>query len=57
MGEEERYVSRLVQNGNDTHAGVRQRAGTVQDLLQDGIEVKALVDAKRRFGQHGQADA
>ena len=45
-GEEVRYPSRIVQEGDDAIAGFGERPGGVQNALQHRVEVEAFVDAQ-----------
>ena len=56
-GEEVLYASRIVEEGNHAAAGMGQRPRGVQHLLQDGLEVEALVDAEGGLAQRGQPAA
>ena len=45
----------LVEGDNPAVAGTSQRPGAVYDLLQDGVQIQALIDAKAGLNQPGQA--
>ena len=44
----------LVEGGNPAVAGTGQRPGAVDDLLQDDVQVQALIDAQAGLAQPGQ---
>ena len=53
-GEEVRYPSRIVQEGDHPVAGFGERPGGVQNALQHRVEVEAFVDAQAGRAQPGQ---
>ena len=53
-GEEVRYPSRIVQEGDDTVAGFGQRPDGDQNALQHRVEVEAFVDAQAGLAQPEQ---
>ena len=53
-GQEVLYLPGLVQQDEGPVAGAGQRPGAVQDPLQNGVEVQALVDAQAGLAQPGQ---
>ena len=52
--EEVLYPPPIVQEGDDAVAGAGQRPGAVQDPLEHGVEVQALVDAQAGLAEAGQ---
>ena len=52
--EEVLYPPPVVQEGDDPVAGAGQRPGAVQDPLEHGVEVQALVDAQAGLAEAGQ---
>ena len=49
------HLARPVHEGDDAIPRSRQRTGAVQDPLEHGLEVEALVDALAGLGEPGQA--
>ena len=46
---------RVVEEGEQAVAGAGERAGGVEDALQDGVEVEAFVDEQAGAAQAGEA--
>ena len=47
--------TRIVEEGEQAVAGADERAGGVEDALQDGVEVEAFVDEQAGAAQAGEA--
>ena len=55
-GSEERvHRPRVIEEGDDAVAGAAERARAVQHLLEDGVELEALVDAEVGLGEAREA--
>ena len=55
-GSEERvHRSRVIEEGDDAVAGAAEQARAVQHLLQDGVELEALVDAEAGLAEAREA--